>query len=192
VSASARINILDAMADFDRHGLPAGFGEAKYYYLIHPDTSAAYPVKAIWYLATSQTSRFNAQDAKTWLEKLDFYVYDSRQGNFASEFSKAVTKAASDTSEARRARLHQAQTQPDTGYSMVLEYSRNPDVVAERLFFAKDVCEECQNLAPFMRASDGTPFLEVHHVNPLSNGGADTLANTQALCPNCHRKAHFG
>jgi 5-methylcytosine-specific restriction protein A len=26
----------------------------------------------------------------------------------------------------------------------------------------------------------------------LSTGGEDTLENAIALCPNCHRRAHFG
>jgi len=27
---------------------------------------------------------------------------------------------------------------------------------------------------------------------PLSEGGEDTLENAIALCPNCHRKMHYG
>ena len=36
------------------------------------------------------------------------------------------------------------------------------------------------------------PFLEVHHVKSLSDGGEDTLDNVIALCPNCHREKHYG
>ena len=46
--------------------------------------------------------------------------------------------------------------------------------------------------APFLRIKDDTPFLEVHHIQPLAEGGKDTVKNTVALCPNCHREAHFG
>jgi 5-methylcytosine-specific restriction protein A len=35
------------------------------------------------------------------------------------------------------------------------------------------------------------PFLEVHHIIPLSEGGTDDLKNTAALCPNCHRAVHY-
>nr|WP_275041241.1 HNH endonuclease signature motif containing protein [Halomonas meridiana] len=48
------------------------------------------------------------------------------------------------------------------------------------------------NLAPFNRKSDGSPYLEVHHRKPLAEGGDDTVANAIALCPNCHRAAHYG
>ena len=71
-------------------------------------------------------------------------------------------------------------------------YRRNPDVIAEVLHRALGKCEGCLSPAPFERASDGSPYLEVHHRILLSQGGEDTVANAFALCPNCHRKLHFG
>lgn len=35
-----------------------------------------------------------------------------------------------------------------------------------------------------------TSFLEIHHIRPLSQGGADTIDNISVLCPNCHRIVH--
>jgi 5-methylcytosine-specific restriction protein A len=32
----------------------------------------------------------------------------------------------------------------------------------------------------------------VHHRVRLADGGDDTTDNAVALCPNCHRKAHYG
>lgn len=48
-------------------------------------------------------------------------------------------------------------------------------------------CQLCGIPAPF-NDSNGQPYLEVHHVVPLHNGGDDSLLNLVALCPNCHRK----
>jgi 5-methylcytosine-specific restriction endonuclease McrA len=31
-----------------------------------------------------------------------------------------------------------------------------------------------------------------HHIKPISAGGRDCQSNLIVLCPNCHRKAHFG
>ncbi|HHQ4496099.1 TPA: HNH endonuclease, partial [Aeromonas hydrophila] len=62
----------------------------------------------------------------------------------------------------------------------------------ERLLIANGKCEHCKKDAPFIRIKDGTPYLEVHHKEKLADGGEDTLENTIALCPNCHRKFHFG
>ncbi|OLU13203.1 hypothetical protein BVH01_22925 [Pseudomonas sp. PA1(2017)] len=45
-------------------------------------------------------------------------------------------------------------------------------------------------LAPFVRP-DGRAFLEVHHMTRLADDGPDLPANVAALCPNCHRRAHY-
>lgn len=55
---------------------------------------------------------------------------------------------------------------------------------------AKGKCQLCNNAAPFI-TKDNVPFLEVHHIEWLSRGGKDSVANTVALCPNCHRKMHL-
>ncbi|MGX5612966.1 HNH endonuclease [Bacillus toyonensis] len=34
--------------------------------------------------------------------------------------------------------------------------------------------------------------MEVHHVVPLAQGGEDSIENAIGICPNCHRKAHYG
>jgi hypothetical protein len=75
--------------------------------------------------------------------------------------------------------------------TQTLIYNRNPDVVAEALDRACGVCEGCLTAAPFER-SNGTPFLEVHHVKPLAKGEEDSIENVKALCPNCHRREHHG
>jgi 5-methylcytosine-specific restriction protein A len=76
----------------------------------------------------------------------------------------------------------------------VISYSfkRNPDVVAEALYRANGHCESCNQPAPFLRTKDNSPYLEVHHIVPLADGGDDTLENVVAICPNCHRRYHFG
>ncbi|TOH95879.1 hypothetical protein CGI69_24690 [Vibrio parahaemolyticus] len=72
------------------------------------------------------------------------------------------------------------------------QYARDPAIVAFALNRAKGVCEQCKHDAPFISSSTGLPYLEVHHVIPLKDGGSDTVENVKALCPNCHREAHYG
>ena len=69
-------------------------------------------------------------------------------------------------------------------------YERDPQVVARTLQIASGKCELCGADAPF-RTTKGVPYLEVHHVRWLSDKGSDTLDNAVALCPNCHRAAHY-
>ena len=54
---------------------------------------------------------------------------------------------------------------------------------------ADGTCQLCNLPAPF-RDRNGEPFLEIHHIVPLEEGGEDVVENVAALCPNCHRKMH--
>ena len=69
-------------------------------------------------------------------------------------------------------------------------FVRDPQVIAWVLQRAAGSCELCGEPAPFVRR-DGAPFLEVHHVRPLADGGSDRVTNAAALCPNCHRRCHL-
>jgi len=70
-------------------------------------------------------------------------------------------------------------------------YERSTDVVLYALARAAGVCENCLNPAPFTRPN-GKPYLEVHHIDRLSDGGLDAPHKVAALCPTCHRRAHYG
>ncbi|NRR20986.1 HNH endonuclease [Brevibacillus sp. MS2.2] len=56
---------------------------------------------------------------------------------------------------------------------------------------ANGVCEAYGSKAPFIDTK-GDPFLEVHHTRRLSDGGPDHPEWVAAICPNCHRRAHYG
>jgi len=55
---------------------------------------------------------------------------------------------------------------------------------------AEGYCQLCYQPAPF-NGADGRPFLETHHITWLAKGGEDSVENTVALCPNCHRRMHL-
>lgn len=76
-------------------------------------------------------------------------------------------------------------------FALTKIFLRDAGVVDAAKQRAAGRCEYCQTEAPFLTGA-GTPYLEVHHVVPLSQDGEDRLDNVLALCPNCHRKAHFG
>lgn len=71
------------------------------------------------------------------------------------------------------------------------QYARDPKVAAYALKQAKGKCADCGN-SPFISRRSGLPYLEVHHIKMLKDNGPDTPENVLALCPNCHRKRHFG
>ena len=69
-------------------------------------------------------------------------------------------------------------------------YVRDPEVRRQVIARAKGHCEFCDALG--FERSNGSHFVEAHHIIHLSKQGPDTLENVIALCPNHHREAHFG
>lgn len=70
-------------------------------------------------------------------------------------------------------------------------YEQSKAIKLYALARAGGVCEGCGQPAPFVRL-DGTPYLEVHHIRKLADEGPDDPKWVIALCPNCHRRAHYG
>ena len=89
-----------------------------------------------------------------------------------------------------KAKAEEAQTsQPKERTVKSRTYERNAYVSEYAKRRAAGRCQLCNNSAPFLDKR-GKPFLETHHIVWLSKGGSDTIDNTVALCPNCHRKMH--
>lgn len=84
------------------------------------------------------------------------------------------------------------QPQVAAGETIRTVYRRAEKVKRYVLARASGNCELCLEPAPFKRRSDGTPYLEPHHINRLSDGGLDHPAHVGAVCPTCHRLIHFG
>lgn len=83
-------------------------------------------------------------------------------------------------------------SQPDNRMVTIARHVRSQIVVAYALLRANGVCECCQTKAPFRRKNSRLPYLEVHHIDRLSDGGLDAPDRVAAICPNCHRNIHFG
>jgi hypothetical protein len=105
---------------------------------------------------------------------------------------EAVAKAIKSSPKDRKHRLAAAPKLPTRIEVITTAFLRNADVIAEVLLRAAGTCELCKSPAPFVRQSDGSPYLEVHHRIRLADGGEDTVDNAIAICPNCHRRAHYG
>ena len=120
------------------------------------------------------------------------HYYNFFEGRVTQNFDNAVSFSIRDSRENRLNRLSKYSSKAVSQEVKTTVYLRNPDVVAERLYLANGYCEDCGNKAPFNRKTDSSPYLEVHHIIPLSENGSDDIENTVALCPNCHRKRHFG
>lgn len=152
-------------------------------------------------LASLKVNSSNAirRERRDWLEG-KFPVRDVFDGeqllfddvSLEQFFEAEMMKSVVDTDENRFERLKQAIKKPTVVSISTKAFIRNPDVVVEVLKRADNICEYCNCLAPFVSDSTRGGYLEVHHVVPLSENGDDTVENAVALCPNCHRHAHFG
>ena len=102
-----------------------------------------------------------------------------------------LEKRASLISKIPKRRKSAGSLRPKKVISKSEVYVRDPHVVSDVLERASGTCELCKKPAPFNRPT-GEPFLEVHHIIGLAEGGADVFGNAVALCPNRHREAHHG
>lgn len=109
-----------------------------------------------------------------------------------ADFEVQVEAMLSAKQALRRSKLPPPGHKPSHGTATVKVYQRSAAVVAEVRLRSNGRCESCKKPAPFTKAKDGSPYLEVHHVIRLANGGDDTVQNAIAVCPNCHRFHHFG
>jgi 5-methylcytosine-specific restriction enzyme A len=130
----------------------------------------------------------------SYVYELDWLGHDHTyvKEDLDEELERSVKASANIDDEARRMRLLTAPKKPEAVQIISRGFRRNPDVIVEVLKRAGGKCEQCGKDAPFLRASDGSPYLEIHHWIPLSEGGDDAVENAGALCPNCHRKVHYG
>lgn len=70
-------------------------------------------------------------------------------------------------------------------------YERSEYLRIYALKRANGVCEGCGQPAPFLDKA-GEPYLEVHNLRRLSDGGLEDPDQVVALCPTCHSRVHHG
>jgi 5-methylcytosine-specific restriction protein A len=98
-------------------------------------------------------------------------------------------KARQLTDAELKARAKKAKGKPAKRTAQTIAYVRDAAVAEYAKRLAEGKCDLCEMPAPFQnRKNEG--YLECHHIIWLAKGGEDTLENTVALCPNCHRKMH--
>ena len=95
--------------------------------------------------------------------------------------------------EARKRALMDAETAAagENGAALRTVYRRSRAICDYVLKRAAGNCESCEKPAPFMK-TNGSPYLEPHHINRLSDGGLDHPRYIGAICPACHREIHYG
>jgi 5-methylcytosine-specific restriction protein A len=89
-----------------------------------------------------------------------------------------------------RAQANKAKKKPATRTAQTTVFVRDAAVAEYAKRLANGLCDLCEQPAPFNNKQSAA-YLECHHIVWLAKGGEDTIGNTVALCPNCHRKMHI-
>ena len=171
--------------DFYLHSIRRDFGEAAYANALQ---SLEHHLDYYEGLTTGAPQPGQRQLLKQHRLALSTLDLDSFQSRLEEEVQSSMRLSAAE----RTKRLIAASAVPGRTVATVKVFIRNADVIAAVLLRANGRCENCGGEAPFRRKSDGSPYLEVHHKKRLADGGEDTVENAIAVCPNCHRFAHYG
>jgi 5-methylcytosine-specific restriction protein A len=113
------------------------------------------------------------------LTETDARVIEETQSKKARQLSTAALKA----------RAEKAKGTPSVRVTQASAYVRDAAVAEYVKRLASGVCDLCEQPAPFLNKRNEA-YLECHHIVWLADGGEDSIGNTVALCPNCHRKMH--
>lgn len=120
-------------------------------------------------------------------------VYILSENNFYNKQEKEEKKARRlSTSELLDKIKNNNHCIPERAQVTSSKFIRNPYVSEYAKRIASGICQDCHQPAPFINKVTNEPFLETHHITPLAKGGADTIENTIAICPNCHKRRHYG
>ncbi len=120
-------------------------------------------------------------------------VYVSKSPADSTSFNAVIEREINGADVAPiQARAKQRRGNPEKITRVVRDFRRSLDVVVSALVRAADRCEMPGCAHKLFLKENGKPFLEVHHVVPLAEGGEDYLGNAAAICPACHRELHYG
>lgn len=107
--------------------------------------------------------------------------------NYSTPLIKHLKKKSLD--ELRSAALESNPTNVTYEQKKQLAYYRSEALKLYVVARSCGICEGCGANSPFQTSTG--PYLECHHIHRLSDCGPDHPENVVALCPNCHRRAHY-
>lgn len=119
-------------------------------------------------------------------ETLDMYVGERGAGSATQQELQELSD-----DELRERAEGAARESPTQTTRETTQYSRSSLIKEYARRRAAGVCEACQEPAPF-ETKTGEPYLEVHHLEELSDEGPDGPDKVAAICPNCHQRIHYG
>ena len=107
-----------------------------------------------------------------------------------------ITLSSNDVDDSIPTVIYEPVQKPDYIEKNGGSFARNPVISKNAIKLASFKCELNHNHETFVTNAD-KPYVEAHHLIPLScqrdfKYSLDVEANVVCLCPNCHRKLHYG
>lgn len=167
----------------NRYG--AGLREIK---LIEPPISLGSIKKRIPELTWANYPRSITTPSEEIAEKVRALIARRRKTGMPDIDEKTLLEA--NIEELRKVALLKSKKTATKKEKKVIYRARSMAIKFYVLKRSKGYCEGCRQYGPFKK-SDGTPYLEPHHTKKLSDDGPDHPKHVIALCPNCHRRAHY-
>lgn len=134
----------------------------------------------------------NIRDAIVFhLDVLNNQSISTIEANQLPITSQRINSKKKDIQSLRSIALSKSSIAMNVKQRKILTHLRSQAIKSYALLRSKGKCECCGNSAPFLNKKN-EPFLEVHHLTRISDGGPDHPRWVAALCPNCHREAHYG
>jgi hypothetical protein len=131
---------------------------------------------------TTQSAKVLAPDAMALEEAIDRQADALSNRSYEDLILKYETQKELITDDAR----------PSARAAKRTVFERNPWVIAIAKTRANFECEVPGCTHSNFIGRNHKPYCEVHHIQPLAEGGFDTIENVVCLCPSHHREAHFG
>ncbi len=154
-------------------------------------------VWALFYDAAASTVRSAALEAEyhsLWSAVATDQPPDAEDApaqDFEREVAKLTALSLADLG-ARLGAVATAETAPAVSVTRTQRFKRDPLVAAYARVRGSFRCELPGCAHSVFEGRDGRPYSEVHHIEPLAEGGVDAPANVASVCPAHHREAHHG
>lgn len=136
----------------------------------------------------SNKTRFRELDSEPW------YAHSFNEMNFEILLVRGIPRPVVLDGKSKVTPDHGPASLPDLpGKAKTITttvYERDPEVSRKAKQRANGRCEYCKSFG--FTTAKGEYYLETHHVIPLSCNGVDEEWNIAAICPNDHKRAHFG
>jgi hypothetical protein len=143
-----------------------------------------------------RVSELDREFARLWRTPAEVDAPPSDMGDqdeaLEVQANKLIEIGLAQLMEKYRLELETRPSRPNTKNTVTRTYERSPLVVAIAKLRAGHRCEVPNCNHPTFICADGTPYTEVHHIEPLSEGGEDVLENVACLCAGHHREIHVG